>query len=379
MLTSNNRLTRSIVLAAVVAAALAGASCGGDDEPSAGTEARDEQPPRTTAADTLSVPEVPPAESPHPVTRDIKRLRKAFLAEDIAGICALMTQSAKIGAGTAVHGTPTTCARDVRKLFRTIEKGSGWEYEGRPRVTGLSTKRNEATALMSLGQRLMRVPFSKVDGHWKLNGFFGTPREHVTRFIKKVRRRPFPPAVPYDALGDTTVRVRDASGSPCPALSDDEFPLGSGGCEVHAASPAPMQLAVLTPFGIFDFAECTIGYRVLADRAGRTWTDSFQVNGPTDGACGDVNACFTKAGVSMPWKGRLRSDGEGGFVHRMNACISTCVGSFTGELAIRMRPEGKGWRLEPIEGGGQTGFQLDGALTMQANGVEIEGAGVAPL
>ena len=98
MLTSSNRLIRSIVLAAVVAAALAGASCGGDDEPSAGTEARNEQPPaQTTAADTEEIPETPPMESPHPVTTGIKKLRRAFLADDIAGICKSMSPAAKAG------------------------------------------------------------------------------------------------------------------------------------------------------------------------------------------------------------------------------------------------------------------------------------------
>ncbi|HYJ00056.1 MAG TPA: hypothetical protein VEX36_10320 [Thermoleophilaceae bacterium] len=375
MLTSSNRLIRSIVLAAAVAAALAVASCG-DDEPSTGTEARNEQPPRTTDADAaLSIPETPPPESPHPVTSDIKKLRKAFLADDVAGICRLMTSSAKIGAGTAVHSQPTTCVRDVRKLFRTIEKGNGWEHEGEPRVTGMSVEGRRAIALMSLGQQLVQVPFSKVGGSWKLDGFFGTPREEAVRFAREVRRRPFPAAVPENALGDTTVEVRDAGGSPCPPLSDSQFPQGAGGCEVHAASQAPLQLSVLTPFGDFAFDKCTISYRVLADRAGRTWTDTFDATGPTTGACGDVNACFDKAGASVPWKGRLRSDGEGGFFHRMNACIFTCVGSFTGDFVMHMRPEGKGWRAEPMDGGGQTGFRIAGAVNIPANGVEIEGAG----
>lgn len=374
MLISRNRFTRSIVLVALAAATLAGTSCGDDEEPSAGTEARNERPSKTTATDELDVPQTPAVESPHPVTSNIKRLRQAFLDDDVAGLCELMTKSAKVGAGTAVHSTPTTCTRDVRRLFNTIEKGNGWEYKGQPRVTGLSLDGNDATVLMSLGQALAEVPMAKVDGQWKLDSFFGTRREHARRFAATARGRPFPAAVPADALGDTTVKVRDAAGSPCPALSDQEFPQVSGGCEVHAASSIPAQLAVLTPLGYFAFEKCSISYRVLADRAGRTWTDTFDATGHPDSACGDVNACFDKDGTLVPWKGRLRSDGEGGFIHRMNACVNTCVGSFTGDLVIRMRPQGKGWRAEPVNGGGQTGFRFAGPLTMPANGVELEGA-----
>jgi hypothetical protein len=385
VLTSSNRLTRPIVLAAVVAAALAGASCGGDDEQSAGSDARKDRPPAKTTADTTtsleeSIPPEPPPESPHPVTTSIKKLRRAFLSDDIPGICRLMTASAKLSAGLAVHSKPTTCTRDVRKFFKTIEKGNGWEHEGEPRVTGMSFKPGKATALMSLGQGLIEVPMAKVGGEWKLDGFFGTSREQATTFAANVRKRPFPAAVPANALADTSVKVRDAAGGPCPELSEKSFPQISGGCEVHAAGRAPLQLSVLTPFGAFDFEKCTISYRVLADRAGRTWTDTFDATGDPDGACGDVNACYSKKTQALlPWKGRLRSDGEGGFFHRMNACVNTCVGSFTGDMLMHMRPEGKGWRTEPVNGGTQAGFRFEGPLTIQANGVEIEAAEVTTL
>lgn len=373
MLTSCNRLTRPLVVAAVVAAALAGSSCG-DDEPSA--DKRDQAAKAADATDSTaaSTPQTLAPESPSPVTSGIQRLRRAFLADDIPGLCESMTAGAKVAAGKAVHGEPTTCVRDVRKLFRTIEKGNGWEHEGEPRVTGLALDGREAIALMSLGQQLAEIPMAKVDGRWKLDGFFGNPQEDVDSFVRNVQRRRFPPARPENALGDTTVKVRDAAGSPCPKLTDEQFPQVAGGCEVHAASNAPLQLSVLTPFGDFKFEKCRISYRILADRAGRTWTDSFDAAGPDTSACGDVNACFDKDSALLPWKGRLRSDGEGGFYHRMNMCLATCVGPFVGDLAMRMYPEGRGWRVEPMEGGGQTGFHFDGRLSINAKGVDLEGA-----
>lgn len=376
MLTSGNRLVRPIVLAAAIAAALAGASCG-DDEQSSGSQASKDAPAKTTTAETETdvVPSEPPAESPHPVTSDIKKLRRAFLAEDIPGICRLLTDSAKHSAGIAVHSTPTTCTKDVRKLFKVIDKGNGWEYEGMPRVTGMTVKNGRATALMSLGQRLIEVPMAKVDGEWKLDGFFGTPRELAVSFAEEGRSRPFPAAVPENALGDTRVAVRDAEGAPCAELSDKQFPQIAGGCEVHAVSVEPLQLSVLTPFGSFDFEKCTISYRVLADRAGRTWTDTFDAVGDPNGACGDVNACFDKKETLLPWKGRLRSDGEGGFYHRMNACLFTCVGTFTGDFVMHLTPDAKGWRAEPLNGGTQTGFRFEGSLAIQDRGIEVEGTG----
>jgi hypothetical protein len=379
---TSNRLTRSFVLVAGVAAALTGASCGGDDEPSAGTEARNEQPAQTTDSttdvDTNEIPETPPIESPHPVTSDIKKLRRAFLADDIPGICKYMTSSAKRSAGIAVHSQPTTCERDVRKLFKTIEKGGGFEHEGGPRVTGMTLDPGgRARVLMALGQQLIEAPMAKTGGEWKLDSFFGTRTADATRFVKQVRQRPFPAAVPADALGDTTVKVRDAAGKPCPELSDKQFPQLSGGCEIHAASDQPLDLSVLTLFGRFPFDPCTISYRVLADRQGRTWTDTFDATGdPKKTACGDVNACFTKSGTPLPWKGRLRSDGEGGFIHRMNMCLNTCVGTFTGDLVMTMKPDGKGWRTEPSNGGGPTGFRFEGPMSIRANGIEIEGGGI---
>jgi hypothetical protein len=382
VLRSNSRFIRVIVLAVVVAAALAGSSCGDDEQPTA-DEARNDRPAETTgAAPSSTDEELPtsaanlPAESPHPVTRALKRIRKAFVANDIEGLCDLMTEPAQLSAGRSVHGTPTTCPRDVKRLFGAIAKGDGWQHKGLPRVTGMTLDGNEATALVALGQQLAEIPFAKVGGRWKLNGFFGSPTSHAERFVAEIRNAPWPPARPADALGDTRVKVRDAAGGPCPKLSYGAFPQGAGGCEIHAASEAPIELSVLTGMGDFTLEKCLISYRVLADRAGRTWTDTFAASGAPKSACGDVDACFTKKGTLMPWKGRLRSDGEGGFIHRMNMCLNTCVGSFTGDLVMHMQPEGKGWRTEPVNGGGQSGFRFEGPLTIVANGVEIEGAGI---
>lgn len=362
---SSNRLTRSVVVA--VAAAVVGVpACGGEDEQTAGRQL--ERQPR--------VPQPLPPESPHPVTTAVQDLRRAFLASDYEGICARMTAAAKREAGSAAHSEPTTCVPDVRKLFGLIEKGDGWRNRGEPRVTKLTLEGDQATATVALGQQLADIPFVKEGGEWKLNGFFGGPLKRAESYQRRVQRTPFPAAQAPSALGDTTVEVRNRDDDACPDLSEAQFPVITGGCKFDVSSgKVPLTMSLLTIFGDFQFERCRLDYRVYADGAGRTWIDRIEVNGDVDGACGDVNACYSKEGAVLPWKGRLRNNGDGSFIHRIDMCLRTCVGSFTGDLVVRMAPEEDGWRAEPLNGGGQTGFRFDGPLAVADDSLDVRATG----
>ena len=45
-------------------------------------------------------------------------------------------------------------------------------------------------------------------------------------------------------------------------------------------------------------------------------------------------------------------------IHRMDMCMSTCVGYFTGRLDMRLARDESGWRAFPVDGGGDTGFRI---------------------
>lgn len=368
MRNSSNRLVRPIVLAAAVAAALAGASCGGgDDDESADRDSAAAAKSRALVAD----PPNPITESPHPVTSAVKALRRAFLANDIEGICARMTDAAKREAGSAGHGTPTSCPRDVRRFFGMIDDGSGWRHRGEPRMTGLTLDGKQATAVLALGQRLVNVPFTKEDGKWHLNGFFGGPTKQAESFGARAPKEPFPPKL---VLEGPQTEIVDESGDRCPPMSAKRFPTIFADCEIEVSSGnVPLTLTVLTVFGDFEFEECRIDYQVVTDGTGRTWTNGFEVNGENDGVCGDVNACSSKQGVDWPWKGRLETDGKGddGFFHRMSMCLRTCVGYFVGNLVVSMTRDGDSWKAELVNGGGSSGMRFNGELTASTDGVDM--------
>jgi hypothetical protein len=349
----------AVGLGAVALAAFGGMACGGEDDSSGWVR---------PAAPVLG--QGLPAEVEHPVAAAIHRLQRAFADDDYAGVCAEITPAAARYAGQAAHGDPTTCKRDVRRLFGLIRKGNGWRHAGAPLVTDVAVNGSRATATVALDRRWRaQIPLTRTDGRWRLSGLFGAARGHAQQVMRATVESDFPPP------GGAPVEVTGADGKPCPALSETRFPAISGGCRIDLSSRiAP--LTMLTPLGDFKFDECSIDYRVLVDAAGRTLTDEFQVLGDRRSvACGDVNGCYDFAAAELvPWRGRIYPDGEDGFVHRMDMCLSTCVGYFVGELKLRLWREDGAWRAQPIDGGGDTGFRFDhllkarGELDIRAGG-----------
>lgn len=330
-------------LVALVLATLGGAGCGGNSE-----RAADIGPAAPVLGRGL------PPEVDHPVAEAIDRLQRAFVKRDYAGVCAYVTPAAARYAGTAAHGVATTCEHDMRRLFGLIRKGGGWRHAGAPRVVDVDVKGAAATATVALDSHWRaRVPLVRRDGYWRLSGFFGAAPDRADEVFRSNPDAGFPPA------GREPIEVTGADGAPCPELSEAGYPRLSGGCEIDVRSRiAP--LTILTPLGDFEFERCSIDFRVRVDASGRTSTEEFQVDGNRKSvACGDVNGCYeasTKA--YTPWRGRIYADGEGSFVHRMDMCLSTCVGFFVGELELRLSRDDRGWRAEPVDGGGTTGIRF---------------------
>jgi hypothetical protein len=302
-----------------------------------------------------------PPKVDHPVTEAIDDLQRAFASKDYTALCAGVTQAAAKQAGTAGHGTPTTCRRNVRRLFRMIEKGNGWRHVGAPRVTSVKVDGRAAMATVALDERWQaRIPLAREAGRWRLSGLFGASPRQARQTMADIADADFPPA------GGEPVRVVDGEGRPCPVLSETKFPSVSGGCRIDLSS-AIMPLTILTPFGDFQFSRCSFDYHVHVDATGRTWNTDFQVNGDTkSAACGDVNECYDLQAMALiPWRGRIVPDGNGQYLHRVDMCLATCVGNFIGELVVRLSHDDRGWRGEPVDGSGNSGFRFDGPLAVK--------------
>lgn len=301
-----------------------------------------------------------PPEVQHPVTEAVDRLQRAFAERDYADFCRSVTPRAARDAGLAAHGKATTCERDVRRLFNLIRKGSGWRHVNAPRVINVDVQGTTATAIVALDRRWRaQIALANRSGRWRLDGLFGTPSGGVLRRAEQTVDNAFRRgSSPY-------LKVEDGSGKPCPDVSESDYRI-RGGCQAEVKGRiAP--ITMLTPFGDFEFARCAISYRVRVDAAGRTWTEQFEVAGDAKSvACGDVGSCF-EGDRTVPWPGRISPDGNGGFIHRMDACISTCVGHFVGKLNMRLLRDGDRWKAVPIHGGGSTGFRLDNPLVMSGS------------
>jgi hypothetical protein len=294
------------------------------------------------------------------VAEAIDRLQRAFLADDYDGLCAGMTREASRHAGQAAHGEVTTCGRDVRRLLALIRKGGGWRHAGAPRVVDVEADGSHATATVALDRHWQaRIPLTRAGGRWQLSGFFGAPPRRAQQTVGSIAASRFPPAE------GTEAEVVDAAGTPCPDLSTEQYPVISGGCRIDLSSRVG-PLSVLTPFGYFKLDECSIDLRIRVDGSGRTWTEAFEVSGPPESvACGDVNACYEATGQLIPWRGRIHPADDDGFLHRVDMCLRTCVGNFIGELTFRFSRVDGGWRAEPVDGGGDTGFRFDGPFRVR--------------
>jgi hypothetical protein len=314
----------------------------------------------------------PPPEPRHALTQVVHRLQDRFEAKDVDGICALMARRAEIAAGKVAHGTPTTCRRDVRKVLGMIEKGGGWLDDDAPWVAAVR-EGADPTATVSVGDWRGEIPFVREAGEWKLAGFFGMDPKRFERYERGYPRRSFPSA-------GGSVSVSAEGGESCEPTSDARYPVISGGCVLRVTAKS-VPVHMLTPFGGFKFSDCSVDYRVFVDGEGRTWTDEWTVEGSSESGCSDVNPCVRihADGVTadrLPWKGRIVADGDGGFTHRMDMCVRTCIGNFTGDLVLDLEPgDGSaGWRVEQTDEG-DSGFLLDESMDVEGEPIEIAAAG----
>jgi hypothetical protein len=369
---------RTMALLAMLAVALVCVACGddGSDAPEGPVAILPE--PDAESLVALAVREV---------QETLQDGKDSLAVGDLRVLCARMSKVAQFQAGSMAHGSPSECEADVRKALGMIRKGGGFEHARGVRVVGVDLAGDRATATVARDvRRTTDLPFVVEGGRWRLDSFFGTPPQRAGQLAHSIERSEFP--LPQ---GSPVRAVDGRRGHPCPSLDQATYPRIRGGCVFTATTEAVAPITIATAFGDFEFADCSMEYRVRVDRAGRTWTDAFrfQDDTPEITGCSDVYRCpldepAGKLGIAKalaPLRGRIESDGQGGFVHRMSVCLKTCVGFYAGDLVVQMTREGNHWRAEaPDAQIGGSGFTIHAPFKISSrDGLDLRAMPADPL
>lgn len=297
-------------------------------------------------------------------------LQSTFEAGDRQRLCARMNATARRQVGLVADRLPGVCVDDVAEALETIDSGGGMRGIRDVRLVTAVVTDERATATVDLdGHGRVDVPLVRGGSGWLLGSFFGTPPAEAQAAASAAGTAP-------ELDAERPVELEDDFGERCPALADADYPQVDGGCEL-IVSTSRVKLTIGTAFGHFEFGVCQLGYRVLVDGEGRTWTDSLHLRGPNriNNGCADVRACEDSEGDSFPWRGRISLTSDGRYVHRMDACFDTCIGFYAGPLTIGLsRGEQGGWRATAADAGvGASGLRFDGRM-----GVKPSRFGLAP-
>jgi hypothetical protein len=293
----------------------------------------------------------------------------AFARGDAAQLCDSLSGKAHAVIGRAMHGLPPLeCVRDVRPFLKNMGR-----YRGGATVIDVARQGpDHATVRLRLPDRTpATIPFSRVDGRWKLDGLFdaslsriqlrGTPREETVM----LERRPTPVR-----RGGVVVRDLTAPGSPrCPAIGVARFPVLSGGCLMTVGQESA-RLSLRTAFGAMRFAECDLFYDVRLDGSGGGWVEDIGITGGDP--CFDVLSCWDREREKVPWPAQLERYGRQQIRLRIDdVCLDTCVGRFEGRWDVEMVERANGWRLRSASTIGTSGWSFDGSVASDGKPIGV--------
>jgi hypothetical protein len=157
----------------------------------------------------------------------------------------------------------------------------------------------------------------------------------------------------------TVSRIRGGRSERCPKLTPDGK---GGGCTgPFVRSRGQVDFTIRTLAGDIPFASCLYNYFLRVDGDGRTSMDGMISAG--ENPCNDVRPCVNRQHTGwLPWSGRIRRLEDGSLVHRVDACIDTCLGQFKGLLVMRLARHGRTWRATSARTQvGDSGFVIGGA------------------
>jgi hypothetical protein len=287
----------------------------------------------------------------------VEELQRAYADGDARKACAAMTFDVQLEVGSSGHNAPSLCPRDLRRAWRYLRDERERGYATPPGVTTVRVDGNRATVTIEpVHDATTRVAMVEDRGRWKLASFYGT--------VPSTREDAAPPRP-----GDGAAVMPVASGGrPCARVDTGDTARIRGGCGIEARGK--MTMIVRTAFGAFRFARCGMRLVVRIDGRGRTWTKPLGIS--NNGVCGDVDFCIDKRNVRRPWLGEIRR--TRGLEHRVNLCFRTCIGQFQGEVAMDLRDDRNGWRIEATDRTlGVGGLEIDGRWQARAPNVDIRG------
>lgn len=304
----------------------------------------------------------PPPEPSGPAATAVHTLQEAFASDDMAALCEQMTRPAQKQASEIAGGGSGTCERDLRAAFDVVADG-GWDEDEQPAIARIEAQGPRATVIVEddSGQKA-DIALVRSNGAWKLAGFFGVPPQEFGQLETVMRMRPFPL---FDAK---PVAGLDGAGAPCPGLHDREHPAITGGCSFEVGA-ADVPIRILTAFGRFKLADCSVNYRVSVAPQGHAWTSELALENEDRPQCSEIEQCRTDEREFRPWKGRFVKDGDS-YLHHMDLCLRTGIGLFAGDLVMRFVRQDDGWRVEPTDHGAP-GFEIDGDLEVSGKPFDL--------
>lgn len=292
-------------------------------------------------------------------------LQESFDEGDLETVCDAMTFRAWQQVGTAGHGVPSRCVRDLGKAKKYIDDGRVDGYRRIPTVTAIDVDGRRAVATAAFGGgATSRVELVRRANGWALDNFYGNSSGGGNLTAPPAG----PPRVKTAAFESPAGRRCSAVTQVGPVLNGVRSEL-RGGCVVKAKETADIVFNVRTPFGLFEFGRCEVSFTLRVDGRGGVWLEDLLGAGAI--ACNDVDHC-RKNLVHRPWVGYI----DGPHQLRMNACFQTCIGEYRGEIVLDLREKARSWNLraEKLTVGDASGWQVDGNWKVATNDLVLKHA-----
>jgi hypothetical protein len=264
----------------------------------------------------------------------LSQLRSAYLRQDYLAACNHLTKGAQREIGLIGHGEPSVCDQDMKRHMSSTVLSKADLVT--PRLEGLRFNGDRATGRASIGdEEPIEVRFARDEGTWKL----------ATLFAAVPRRQAVSQSTNASIASSPSVRwlFKDGRTVECPHLKVRRLE-AEGGCVLYALGLTTLN--TLNVFGDSRYVRCPISFALHVGRDGAVALGGMvaQLSPDPVDMCGDVMACHTSLGKTVPWTGRLAADSDGRVRLALPyICLDTCLGRFVGQFdfGVDQRPGGR--------------------------------------